>query len=281
MSAVRAEAHRAPFASAVYEGVVRHRRHAPHEHAFDYRIAQLYLDLDEVDEVFQQRWLWSSDGRNVARFVRSDYLGPVDMPLAEAVRERVQRETGRRPNGPIRLLTHLRYFGFVFNPVSLYYCYALDERMPDERMLDESRTDGLRLDCIVAEITNTPWGERHAYVLPVESAQRHGRALHWAFPKAFHVSPFIPMERDYAWRFTEPGDDLHVHMDVLDRGVSNFDATLTLHRKPLDGGSLARVLWRYPLMTLQVVFAIHWQALRLWNKRNPVHDHPKSLREPQ
>lgn len=255
----RTQAARPPLASAVYEGVIRHRRNAPHPHAFDYRIAQLYLDLDEIDEVFRRRWLWSADGRNVARFRREDYLGPVDMSLADAVRERVQLATGRRPGGPIRLLTHLRYFGFVFNPVSLYYCF---------------HADGIRLDCVVAEITNTPWGERHAYVLPVETARVQGRALHWAFPKAFHVSPFMPMDRDYVWRFTVPDDDLHVHMEVLDRGERNFDATLTLQRKPLDGRSLARVLWRYPLMTLQVMLAIHWQALRLWLKRNPVYDKP-------
>jgi len=248
-----------PLASAVYEGVVRHRRLAPHAHAFDYRMAQLYLDLDEVDRVFAQRWLWSSKHCNVARFRRSDYLGPAHLPLAEAVRQRVEQATGQRTDGPIRLLTHLRYFGFVFNPVSFYYCYA---------------ADGVSLTCIVAEITNTPWKERHAYVLPIAAAQDRGRALNWAFRKTFHVSPFMPMERDYAWSFTVPGDTLHVHMDVLRDGQREFDATLTLLRQPLGASSLARVLWRYPLMTAQVVGAIHWQALRLWLKRNPVHDHP-------
>jgi hypothetical protein len=248
-----------PLASAVYEGTVRHRRLLPHAHTFDYRMAQLYLDLDEVDRVFEQRWLWSSRRPNVARFRREDYLGPTDLPLAEAVRRRVEQATGERPSGPIRLLTHLRYFGYVFNPVSFYYCFA---------------EDGRTLLAIVAEITNMPWRERHAYVLPMTRAQRHGRALQWDFPKSFHVSPFMPMARDYAWRFTTPGADLHVHMDVLHEGNRQFDATLTLQRRPLDAGSLARVLWRYPLMTAQVVGAIHWQALRIWLKRNPIHDHP-------
>ncbi len=252
-----------PLASAVYEGVVRHRRLAPHPHAFDYRMAQLYLDLDEVDRVFRQRWLWSNERANVAQFRRTDYLGPVELPLAEAVRQRVEQAIGRRPAGPIRLLTHLRYAGFVFNPVSFYYCFA---------------ADGVTLDCVVAEITNTPWKERHAYVLPVETAQRQGRALHWTFPKTFHVSPFMPMARAYDWSFTAPGKHLNVHMDVLRDGQREFDATLVLQRKPLTGASLARVLWRYPLMTAQVVGAIHWQALRLWLKRNPVHDHPAAPR---
>ncbi len=250
----------AVLASAVYEGTVRHHRHGTRPHAFDYRVAQLYLDLDEVDRVFDRRWLWSSRRRNVAEFRRSDYLGPADMPLADAVRERVRLATGHRPAGPIRLLTHLRYFGLVFNPVSFYYCYA---------------ADGTTLDTVVAEITNTPWRERHAYVLPVATAQSRGRAWHWQFAKAFHVSPFLPMDRDYDWRFTAPGDDLRVHMQVLTGGEREFDATLELQRRPLDARSLARVLWRYPAMTAQVVTAIHWQALQLWLKRTPVHDHPR------
>jgi DUF1365 family protein len=247
------------LASAVYEGVVRHRRHAPHAHAFDYRMAQLYLDLDELDQVFAKRWLWSHESRNIAQFRRRDYLGPSELALADAVRQRVEQATGERPHGPIRLLTHLRYVGLVFNPVSFYYCFA---------------QDGETLVAIVAEITNTPWQERHAYVLPIERAQAHGRVFHWTFPKTFHVSPFMPMDCEYAWRFTAPGDDLRVHMDVKHNGQRAFDATLALQRQPLSSASLARVLWRYPLMTAQVVGAIHWQALRLWLKRNPLHDHP-------
>jgi uncharacterized protein len=253
----------ATWESAVYEGVVWHRRVSPYAHTFSYRMAQLYLDLDEVERVFSERWLWSNERANIAQFRRSDYLGPAELTLAEAVRQRVEKASGHRPAGPIRLLCHLRYFGFVFNPVSFYYCFA---------------KDGVTLDCIVAEITNTPWKERHAYVLPVTAARPQGRALHWSFPKTFHVSPFMPMTREYEWRFTMPGDDLSVQMDVLSKGQHEFDATLSLRRHPINGASLARVLWRYPFMTAQVVGAIHWQALRLWLKRNPVHAHPTAQR---
>lgn len=246
------------FASAVYEGVVTHHRHAPHDHAFRYRMAQLYLDLDEVDRVFADRWLWSATGRNLAEFRRSDYLGPPERSLADAVRDRAGASLGYRPAGPVRVLTHARYAGIVFNPVTFYYCY---------------QGDGTTLDCVVAEITNTPWRERHSYVLGVDG-DANGHVVDQTFPKAFHVSPFMPMEREYRWRFTRPGERLRVHMDVLRDGVREFDAHLSLHRRELTGASLARVLWRYPLMTAKVVGAIHFEALRLWLKRNPIHDHP-------
>lgn len=248
-----------PLASAVYVGRVRHRRHSPHPHDFDYRLFQIYLDLDEIDRVFAGRWLWSVGRRNLAEFRRSDYLGDPATALKQAVLDRVESETGARPDGPVRLLTHLRYFGYCFNPVSFYYCFA---------------ADGRTLEAIVAEITNTPWLERHAYVLPVAGANRRGPALEWGFDKRFHVSPFLPMDRQYRWRFTTPDEGLRVHMDVLDGERTDFDVTLTLQRKPLDGPVLARCLLAYPLMTAKVVAAIHWQAFLIWLRRNPVYDHP-------
>ena len=254
-----------PLASAVYEGVVRHRRHSPQPHAFRYRMAQLYLDLEEIERVFEGRWLWSVGRRNVAEFRRSDYLGRADRPLIEAVRDCAEQASGRRPQGPVRLLTHVRYGGYVFNPVSFYYCFG---------------ADGTSLECLVAEITNTPWGERHIYALPVGEAERQAGGWRWSFDKAFHISPFLPMNRRYGWRASEPGKRLRVHIEVLDGGHHEFDATLVLERRPLDAAALRRVLWRYPLMTAQVMAGIHWQALKLWAKRNPVYTHP-STAEPR
>lgn len=248
------------LSSAVYTGWVRHRRHRPHPHAFRYRLYLIYLDLGELDRVFAGRRFWSVNRRNLGEFRRSDYLGDAAVPLDEAVRRRVEEALGRQPEGPIRLLTHLRTFGHCFNPVSFYYCY---------------RPDGMTLDCVVAEITNTPWKERHSYVLDAATAQRHGSALGWGFPKQFHVSPFLPMQRDYAWRLQPPGEQLRIHMDVGTAGTRDFDATLVLDRRPLDGPTLARCLLRYPLMTFKVVLAIHWQAFLIWRARNPVYDHPR------
>lgn len=251
-----------PLASAIYEGSVRHRRHAPHAHAFRYRVAMLFLDLAEIDRVLGRRWLWSSGRRNVVEFRRSDFLGDPARPLDTCVRDTVALATGRAPDGPIRLLTHLRMFGHSFNPVSFYYCYEID---------------GVTLQAVVAEVTNTPWKQRHAYVLEVAKGMPKGSSWQWRFEKQMHVSPFMAMAHDYAWRFSLPGDRLRVHMDVLDRGdpqVRTFDATLVLERRALDARGLARVLWRYPLMTTRIVAAIHWQALRLWLRGNPVHTHP-------
>lgn len=247
--------------SAIYSGRLRHRRLQPVEHEFSYRLFMLWLDLDELDTVFAGRWLWSTRRAALARFHREDHLGDPDRPLADSVRELVRSESGFMPRGPIRLLTHLRYFGYGFNPVSFYYCYDA----PDERV-----------EAIVAEVNNTPWGERHCYVLRAPGAGEHppGQHLRFAPAKRMHVSPFMPMDVEYDWRFRMPDDRLGVHMALARDGMKLFDATLDLRRRALTGPALAGVLAAHPFMTGKVIAGIHWQALKLWLKGVPVHDHP-------
>lgn len=245
--------------SALYVGQLRHRRHTPRPHAFAYRLFMLYLDLDELPSLFTGRWLWRYERRGVAAFHRADYLGDPRQPLREAVLDRVEAHCGRRPRGPIRMLTHLRYLGYAFNPVTFYYCWDAYPGRPA---------------AIVAEITNTPWNERHAYVLPVAADPHAGASLRFRFGKAFHVSPFMPMDQDYDWRFTVPGPRLAVHMRNWRAGAPVFEATLALERRPLSTANLTRALARFPAMTAAVSGAIYWQALRLWWKRLPFHPHP-------
>ncbi|HVS14930.1 MAG TPA: DUF1365 domain-containing protein [Thermoanaerobaculia bacterium] len=265
MSPLRAPAASAPpQASCLYQGWVRHRRYAPRPHAFRYRMFQAFLDLDELDRAFAGSRLASARRPALAWFRRADHVGDPEGPLAETVRDLVAGHTGRRPRGPIRLLTHLRTLGFCFNPVSFYYLYPEGAAAPD-RAAPET---------IVAEVDNTPWGERHCYVLDGRTAERVGPARVFRFDKAFHVSPFLPMEMGYDWRFTDPGRRLLVHMENLRDGRRVFDATLVMTRRALTPAALRSCLLRYPAMTARVYAAIYWQALRLWLERAPFHDHP-------
>lgn len=249
--------------SCIYEGQVSHSRRKPVLHRFRYRVFMMYLDLAELDTVFEKRWFWSTRRAAIARFDRRNHSGSEGQALDESVRELVQQETGSRPSGPIRLLTNLSYFGYCFNPVSYYYCFE---------------DDGLQLNCVVAEVTNTPWGERDTYVLPVARSKQRGSAYSFREAKKMHVSPFMPMEMEYEFKFVPPGDRLNVLMaNILDNNRV-FDASMNFRRSDINGRALARVLSKFPFMTLKVVFAIHWEALKLWIKRCPVYIHPANHR---
>lgn len=252
--------------SAIYVGHVRHRRRDP-AHAFTFPLHMAYLDLAEIDRVLSMSRLWGRSPLSVVRFRREDYLTRDGLDLDGSVRRCVEEALGRRPTGPIRMLTHLRHFGYVFNPVSFYYSF------------DESE----RLSAIVAEVTNTPWQERHAYVLDAEGAgMRSGRcAVRRRFGKAFHVSPFLPMDLDYDWTFSLPSESLVVQMNLHRREGNRervIDATLRLERRELSAARMRGAVVRYPLMTAQVIAMIHAQALRLWLKGARVHTHPRGAR---
>ena len=254
--------------SAIFEGQLRHRRFTPREHEFEYPLFLMYVDLAELDVLFQNRWFWSTHRFALAQFDRTDHMGNPQERLDQTVRNWVQAKTGSRPEGPIRLLTHLRYFGYCFNPVSFYYCF---------------NADGCSLHCVVAEVNNTPWGEQHCYVLQEPQAPLSDHYYRYQSLKCMHVSPFLPMQLLYRWGFSLPGEDLNVHMvlqgletDVALAGKKMFDVTMRLKRRSINGRALARILLKYPFMTLQVMGAIHWQALRLWLKGVNIFTHPQN-----
>ncbi|MEM7137257.1 MAG: DUF1365 domain-containing protein [Myxococcota bacterium] len=245
--------------SALYEGTIRHRRFAPVAHAFRYRIFYAFLDLDELPDALDGLPGWSARGPAIARFDRRDHLGERNVPLNEAVRDLVARQHGVRPSGPIRLLTLPRTLGVSFNPISIYYCYREDES----------------LEFIVAQVDNTPWGERHCYVVDAKRDNvGRGKVLRFRVPKALHVSPFHPMEQTYEWRFNTPGPRLVAHMRNWDGGRVRTDATLVLERRPLDRTNAAMTLLRHPAMAASTVAGIYAQAARLWWKGTPYHPHP-------
>lgn len=252
-------------ASAIYEGTVRHRRYRDVEHRFTYPLFLMYLDLAELPRLFAGRWLWSVERPAPAWLRRRDFLPEEAAPmLEEAVRDRVERDTGRRPAGPVRLLAHPRYWGYSFNPVSFYYCFE---------------AGGEEIEAVLMEVTNTPWGERHAYVLSRPRAVARSGARLFRGRKSFHVSPFLPMEMEYAWRLTPPGRRLLVHMENFEGGRRVFDATLALTRREITGPALARALALHPFMTARVMAWIHFQALRLWLKGAPFFAHPSKREE--
>jgi len=250
--------------SCLYEGTIRHRRHVPVHAELRYPLFMVFLDLDELPGVFDGRWMWSARRPAAAWFRRADHLGDPARGLAPQVRELVQRRTGERPEGPIRLLTHLRYFGHCFNPVSFYYCHGA----------------GGELEAVVADVTNTPWGDRHAYVLPTRARADHGSALvaSGSMPKQMHVSPLLHMRSAYRWRVTAPGESLAVHIDYGEQEEPLFDATLSLRRREMTPAALRRALVRYPLLTLRITGRIYAHALALRLRGAPYFPRPRPER---
>jgi hypothetical protein len=250
--------------SCLYEGSVRHRRHGTPSDEFRYRMFMVFLDLDELPQCFDGRLLWSARRPALAWFRRCDHLGDPRTPLAQAVRELVAERTGTRPEGPIRLLTHLRYFGHCFNPVSFYYCY--------------DASGGERLSAVVAHVTNTPWGECHSYVMPAARVAEHGSAafVGGSSRKQLHVSPLMGMQHTYDWRVSEPAQRLSVHIESHRAdGESVFDATLSLERRELSARELARALARYPFLTMRILARIYGHALSLRVRGASYFPHPR------
>ncbi len=244
------------IASALYRGALTHERSRAPAHRFRHELYMLYLDLDELPGLARPPF-FGVERPALLSFRRRDYFGSEKEPLKRAVLDRVERELGRRPDGPVRLLTQVRSIGPAFNPVSFYYCFG---------------ADGVSLEAVLAEITNTPWGERHAYVVPGE-----GDGARATFRKRFHVSPFLPPEQRYTWHFSAPGPALTVAMSNDADGERSFRATLALRRRELGTGSLAWAALARPFMSARVLFWIYRHALELRVKGAPVYPHPKPL----
>jgi DUF1365 family protein len=231
---------------------------------FRHRLFMVYLELGELPGAFDASPLWSARRPALAWFRRADHLGDPQLALEESVRRLVAERTGSRPEGPIGLLTHLRYFGHCFNPVSFYYCW---------------KPGGEQLEAVIAYVTNTPWGESHAYVMPVSESADHGSATvsSGSFEKLLHVSPLMGMEHVYELRVTDPAERLAVHIASSSRdGEPVFDATLALKRRELTGAAMAFALARYPLLTVRIMTRIYGHALRLRLRGARYYPHPRA-----
>lgn len=243
--------------SKIYVGQVSHSRHRPERHHFTYKTFMMYLDLDELPTLFDRYLLWSSKRFNLAYFDRSKHVGDNNKSLKASVQELVYQKTAKELSGPVRLLTNMTYFGYGFNPVSFYYCF------------DKS---GDHVEAIVAEVTNTPWGEQYCYVLPSDKASNDTH-IH-ELVKEFHVSPFNPMDHHYWWSLNHPGERLDVHMKNYSDNQLVFDAALSLREQSITHPVMAKILLKFPFMTMKIIFAIYYEALKLWLKKVPVYDHP-------
>ena len=242
---------------AIYSGTLRHRRFEPARHDFTYPLFMVFLDVDHIPELMKVSPFTSYNRFNWASFHERDHFGDPSLPLRQRLEADAAKHGIRLPDGPIFLLTHLRYLGYNFNPISLYYCCNREGK----------------LDAILAEVNST-FGETHNYWLSAANQVGRPDSRIYRCPKAMHVSPFMPMQLDYRFVLPPPGERLIAHMNTLDGEHSSFDATLRLRREPWSGASLRRALVRFPWVTAKVVAAIHWEALRLYSKRVPVFTHP-------
>ncbi|WP_028022568.1 DUF1365 domain-containing protein [Enterovibrio calviensis] len=239
--------------SGLYVGSVRHRRFTPVEHRFTYPMFMPLIDLDEVESLAKNVRGFSLRKWGVATFHRPDYLqGRTD--TKQAVQDKVFELTGERHNGKVLALCHLRYFGVYFSPVNFYYLYDEDGNWR----------------YMLAEVSNTPWNQRHYYAIPA--------GKNWENDKAFHVSPFNPIEQKYVWKLRPLNKTAFIHLETH-RDDREFDATLAMTKKPFSSAELTKLIVKTPVMTVKVVASIYWQALKLWIKGAPLYNHPAQAKE--
>jgi uncharacterized protein len=247
---------------AIYFGTIRHRRSKPARHEFTYPLFMAFLDVDRIPELMRVSPLAGYNHFNWASFHERDHFGNPALTLRQRLVADAAEQGIRLPEGPIFLLTHLRYLGYSFNPISLFYCYNREGR----------------LDTILAEVNST-FGETHNYWLSAANQFASPDSRMYRCPKAMHVSPFMPMQLDYRFVLPPPGEQLIAHMNTMDGERSSFDATLRLRREAWSAASLHRALLRFPWVTAKVIAAIHWEALRLYCKKVPVYVHPAHIKD--
>ncbi|HET9804955.1 MAG TPA: DUF1365 domain-containing protein [Candidatus Acidoferrum sp.] len=242
--------------SALYVGNLRHRRFSPKKHSFEYPVFLSLLDIDAIPQALRKSRLTGYERWNVLSYFERDHFGDTRKSLRQRLEEDAHRQGLAVPDGKIFLLTHLRYLGYVFNPVSFFYFY--------------DRAGNLQQ--MMAEVNNT-FGESHNYWLTSQNERVSSAARRYTSEKRMHVSPFMGMDLEYDWIFTEPGEKLVAHMNTVQNGKPFFDATLQLARRNWTSAEIRRVVTAYPFMTAKVIGVIHWEALKLWFKRVPVFTH--------
>ncbi len=249
------------FRSACYAGTVTHHRLQGPSHRFAYPVYMHLIDLDELPALDRALRCFGHNTRRPVAFFDRDHFSTAD--TARAGVQRVVEASGVAwPGGRVEVVTHCRVFGYVFNPVSFWYCYRPDAS----------------LAVVVAEVNNT-FGDRHPYVLPIEAATSRATAAgttrhRWTTKKVMHVSPFFPLDGSYTWELERPDSHLLARVDVTLGGKRTFTASFAAERRPLSDAGLVRLLATYPLVTAKVVGAIHWEALRLWVKGAPFRSQP-------
>jgi len=242
--------------SGIYSGTVFHQRSIPKLHKFNYKIYLFWLKLSEVDmlEDTVKGFNQNKTGFCAVNFKRGDYLGDAKIPLEQAVLARMNElaagnaESSGYLKGDIYFLGQVRTFGMYFSPVNFYYL---------------RNREGYYTH-MLAEVSNTPWNQRHHYLVDLNNQVDSD--------KAFHVSPFNPMDMQYKWQIQQPSQSLRLHLSCY-KEQKHFEAAIDMHKRPLNTGSLRASLLSIPSMTIKTIAGIYWQAIKLFFKRVPIYTH--------